>query len=277
MIKKRSILKKLSRKKLSRKKNITKKKQKGGETKNIAFGTIYHPESSAIEGRLVSSETNLKGEPLLELQFDDKTLILKFIRSYPPCYTFKSLLSDVYCYATLNKCNKIELEDDALFSDGDCIYRAIIYRVFQNKLSIYVDNGFIPIGGIENLNKYKDIIYNFTIENAKLMIPLFESLPVPQRVQEFIKLLGSLDISKNNDKFGEWLISNPCLIYREIFNRLGNLTSTINIEKTLSNENLNQATKDFLTAFNRYVLLHKSLERKPENLPGCDPNPPQQS
>lgn len=272
MVKKSLRLKKLSRRKLSRRKLSRKKKQNGGV--KINYDLLYNPPHHPIKERLVSKETNQKGQPLLELQISDKTLTLKFIRSNPPNYTFQSLLNDVFCYATLKNCTTIELEDDAMFSQGDCVFRAVAYRVFQNKASIYVEKGFEPIGGIENLMNYKDIIYNFTIENAKNMIPLFSQFESSPIVKKFIENLNSIDISKNNDKFGEWLISNDCEFYREIFNRLAILTSSSYIVKTLSVESLNPATKEFLTSFNKYILLHKSLEREPEQLPGCSPTTP---
>ena len=113
---------------------------------NIENNNIRHVfetlrDHDFIENRKVSLETTIdNGEEksLIELQpnSDNTKLILKFIRSKPPNYKLDDLMMGFFCYAKENGYEIVGLDDDALFAEGDCKFRALAFRVFQNKKSI---------------------------------------------------------------------------------------------------------------------------------------------
>lgn len=221
---------------------------------------LYHPPAHPFETRLVSREVDANGNPLVEVQDEEKKgkkiLVLKFIRSKKPEYTFDKLLNDVLCYGDKNGYDYVKLEDDALFTmNGDCMVRALIYRAFQNKNSIYVDRGFYPENKDVELGKLKDVIYNYRIEDARNLAMLF-----PSDIQEVIT---TLDVSKNNERFGEWLLSRDCSFYRNVINRIEVISRKIETdEQTKSSVNSN--THNFLSSFRTYYLIHQNLVRNAE-------------
>lgn len=216
---------------------------------------LYHPEGHPFETRLVSTETDGAGNPLIEIQTeikgDTKILILKFIRSKKPSFTFDSLLNDVLCYAEKNQYHYVKLEDDALFTmDENCMVRALIYRSFQNKNSIYVDRGFYPDSEDVELDGLKNIIYNFRIGDAKNLANF-----LPEDIHQEI---NSIDASLDNHRFGEWLLTTHCSFLRNVINRIEVLARKIETDPS-SYESLTQDTLDFLRSFRAYYFAHTSL------------------
>lgn len=213
---------------------------------NNVFNDLYHPEDHPIETRLVSRAIDKNGNPLIEIQpssSSPSTLILKFIRSNPPQYTFDTLLKNLLCYAADNGYEKVELEDDAMFTNGTCTFRSLIYRVFDNKDSIYVNKGFYPK---QNVLDMKTILYDYTIEDAKNLATY-----LPDEIQNDIL---SIPNEKNSDRFGTWLLSNECYFIRESLNRIEALTKKIDSLDKLSNKN-----KQFLKAYKDYYNAHQYL------------------
>lgn len=222
--------------------------------------SLYHPEGHPFETRLVSTETNDDRKPLIEIQPElidnKKILVLKFIRSKKPIYTFDVLLTQILCYAEQNNYDLVKLEDDALFtSDEDCLFRALIYRAFQNKNSIYVDKGFYPKVQDIELDKLKDIIYNYKIKDAK---NLGYFLP-----EELKLVIENIEASKDDERFGEWLLNEPCIFYRNVINKIEALSKKVK-NKEISIDKLNKNTYDFLIAFRTYFIMHQNLIRTPE-------------
>jgi hypothetical protein len=212
------------------------------------FNELYHPEDHPIETRLVSKATDKNGNPLIEIQpssSSPSTLILKFIRSNPPQYTFDILLKDLLCYAVNNGYTKVELEDDAMFTNGQCTFRSLIYRAFENKDSIYINKGFQPKLNVETM---KNILYNYTIGDAKNL-----TTHLPPEIRYRILAIPS---DKNDDRFGTWLLNNDCFLVREVLNRIESLTKKID-----SLNNLTSSSKEFLKAYKDYYNAHQYLSK----------------
>lgn len=169
-------------------------------------------------GRMESEYKTTSGFPIIDILPDPtrNTLHLKFIRSEPPVFDFTHNLNYVICYAKKQGYDNVSLQDDALFTDKDdkeCIFRALFYRVFINKYSIYVDKGFTPTTcTMDELNKIKNILYNFKIINAKEL-----SLFLPKKIQ---KRILEIPTSKDDARFGEWLVNQDCMFFREVINRI---------------------------------------------------------
>lgn len=216
---------------------------------------LYHPPDHPFETRLVSREVDGSGNPLIEVQDEEKggkkILVLKFIRSKKPEYTFDKLLNDVLCYGDKNGYDYVKLEDDALFTmNGDCMVRALMYRAFQNKNSIYVDRGFYPENKDVELGNLKDVIYNYRVEDARNLATL-----LPRDIQEVIM---ALDASKNNERFGEWLLSQDCSFYRNVINRIEAISRKIETDEQIK-ASVNSNTQQFLSNFRAYYLIHQNL------------------
>lgn len=210
------------------------------------FKELYHPEDHPIETRLVSKATDKNGNPLIEIQpssSSPSTLILKFIRSNPPQYTFDLLLKDLLCYAAKNGYTKVDLEDDAMFTNGQCTFRSLIYRAFENKDSIYVNKGFQPR---QNVKDMKNTLYNYTINDSKNLATY-----LPPDIRDKILAIPS---DKNNDRFGTWLLNNECFLVREVLNRIESLTKKID-----SLIDLKSSSKQFLKAYQDYYNAHQYL------------------
>jgi hypothetical protein len=107
------------------------------------FDDLYHPADLVhLPARLVSKAVNENGEPIVEVSPGDSgILILKFVRKSPDV-PFNKILKDFLRYAKEHGYEKVELEDDAMFVDGACRYRSLLYRAFKNENSIYVKRGF---------------------------------------------------------------------------------------------------------------------------------------
>lgn len=208
------------------------------------FEGLFKPFDIPIAGRLRSVEEDDQGKPLLELTKDNGTLILSFIRSKPG-YDFKTILNDTLCWAGSNGFTTVKLEDDALFNQGrDCLYRALIYRAFQNKHSIYVDRGFGPKNK-SSVERDLKTLFNFPISSAK---QLFTIAP-----PELSKTRRDLEMVRVEGPFGTWLISRPCQEFRAVMNWLLTLSTPSNMGKAPP------STIPFLEAYHNYIEQHKVL------------------
>ena len=218
------------------------------------FDNLYHPPDHPIDARLVSKEVNKKNEPIVEIQSkDNDTLILKFIRSEQPKFIFANLIKQFLCYAKSKHYTKVELEDDSMFNDEDCIFRALYYRVFQNKDSIYKDKGFQPIEDIQLLKK---TLYEFKIIDAKNLAKL-----MTDKIKIIINSIPDMD---NDNLFGTWLLKRECFFYREVFNRLSVISAQPVAKIDLLDINIK--SKEFLKAYYKYKKLHETLIRNAD----CD-------
>lgn len=219
----------------------------------LVVNKLYNPGKHPFKNRLVSVEKNQQGEPLIELQTEftnnKKILVLKFIRSKNPIYTFDTLLNDVIYYANNNNYSSIILEDDSLFTiNKNCKVRALIYRAFHNKNSIYVDRGFYPKNKDIDLDKHRNIIYNYKIRDA-----LNLSLLLPKNIQSVI---NNIRDTNNNINFGDWLLNQKCCFYRDVINKIDVLAREVEIEnyKILTNNSY-----EFLKSFRIYYKMHNEL------------------
>lgn len=218
------------------------------------FKHLYHFSSSIFPLRLFSRHTNDKGEPLIIIEPENKNiLILKFINSYPPKYTFSDLMKEVLCYAKYNGYIKVKLDDDALFVDKKgthceglpCKYRALIYRVFMNKSSLYIDQGFVS--NIDTTNM-RNIIYNFKIKDAKNLAIRLDS--------PYKEVILKIPFVEDDNKFGEWIIKQHCCFMRGIINKLNILKNNPAIKTELNKNSI-----IFLFAYNQYYEAHKNLTK----------------
>lgn len=87
-------------------------------------------------------------DELLEILLNKKDNYskLKFIRTKKPEYTLESLKNIYVCVTNYFGFSNMILEDDAKFETPGYDYRALFYRIFINKDSLYADTNyeFIP-------------------------------------------------------------------------------------------------------------------------------------
>lgn len=211
-------------------------------------------------GRFISNKKNNTGEnPLVTYLINDKTFELKFIRTKKEIKLIQ-LINCIKNFARKRGCIRIILEDDALFishNNSTCKYNALIYRAFQNKKSIYYDNGFIPYNPnlnstncLRNLEYHLNIIYNFEIRDFLNMKQYIKNNDGTEIV------INNINSINKNKKFGEWLINKECNIFSIIITKI--LTLAYN---RLKNEYrfMNENTKKFLESIEEYRILHKNL------------------
>lgn len=229
--------------------------------------------------RLAAKQTNngtVYGNTVLEIQPDDDTLILKFIRTgvkkgvpvsnESKNYTFDKLMKYFLCYAKQNNYEKVKLDDDSEFTDKEdsrCKFKSLYYRAFMNKDSIYKSYGYEPTD-INKVNDYKKIIYEFKVEDAKQL-----SNYLYLKSNDMKEKIKAIPEQKDENKFGDWLLKQSCSFYNEVFNRFSELSYNylkpprdaalhINIEVNERNKNI----IEFLKAFQPYHKIHENLIRK---------------
>jgi hypothetical protein len=199
--------------------------------------------------KLVSKIKTDNGEPVIEIYSENDILFLGFIRTTNDL-RLKDIMKQLFCYAKLNRYTKIKLEDDAFFTEKtnkNCHYRALIYRAFLNKPSIYLDFGFKSEINVTELRSY---IYNYKIKEAKEeLIPFIGKLQLREQ-KKFKSIIEAKD--KNiNDLFGEYLVKlEHCEDMKFMINKLLELSSKIEKDK-ISNS--------FLNRLYEYYKLHQSL------------------
>jgi hypothetical protein len=218
------------------------------------FNSLEHPEGHPIEGRLVSKETvevqvgsTKETKPVIEVQPNGSTLKLAFIRSNPPAHPFKTLIKQFLCYATEKGYTKVALEDDAMFTnpeDKTCVYRALMYRLFQGKNSLYVDQGFHPT---TNVSEEKERLLAVTVKQMKEITP-----HLPE------SLASQLTSAPDEILFRTWILEQPCLTVREFINKIdfaaGKLKATTNI---------GPHGRQYLEDWKKYIRAHQDLQREP--------------
>jgi hypothetical protein len=219
------------------------------------FNSLEHPEGHPIEGRLVSKETvdvqlgtTKETKPIVEVQPQGSTLKLAFIRSNPPTHPFKTLMKQFLCYAKAKGYTKVKLEDDAMFTttEGDpCVYRALTYRLFQGKNSLYVDQGFHPT---TDVTAEKERLLAATVKQVKEIAP-----HLPEE-------LASQLISAPDDKlFRNWILEQPCATMREFVNKIDFAAHKRNVTK-----NIGSYGRQYLEDWKQYIKAHQELSREPE-------------
>jgi len=162
-------------------------------------------------------------------------------------------MRQLFCYAFHNGYSKIELEDDALFANrqnSECLYRALIYRLFQNKKSIYEKYGFVPNTN-RNVDKLRRDINLYTIGEVKKEIqPILDYLRQNARP----RFQQIMDYADDTQIFGEYIINLQCSNLRFMINELLYLSSKIK-----KNEN----TPNFLVLLDKYYKAYKKLIVEP--------------
>lgn len=210
-----------------------------------------------IEGRKVSIETTMdNGEtkPLIELQpsSDNTKLILKFIRSKNPDYTLDDLMAGFFCYARENGFTSVGLEDDALFSDGDCKFRALTFRVFQNKKSIYDKFGYKP---------KLDITGHLKILNS---LKLTESIQILKNLTGMDSLVERAKSFGDDALFSDFIVSLDCEPRRTFLNRLDELALKFERNSSQFHElNADAKAQEYLTKYREYVKAHEEMTAMP--------------
>ena len=109
---------------------------------DFEFKIVQNPGDIEISKKITLQSVNLTSyeKPLLTISFDKENNYskLNFIRAHKPFYTLDLLTSIYGCVTKYFKYPKMILEDDAMFIITDVFnYRALFYRVFINKDSIY--------------------------------------------------------------------------------------------------------------------------------------------
>ena len=208
------------------------------------FDDLYHPpELDHLPLRLVSKAVNESGDPVVEINPGDAgILILKFVRKSSHV-TFNKLLNDFLCYAKNHGFEKVELEDDAMFVNGTCRYRSLLYRAFKNENSIYVKRGFRPTVDVE---LWKTQLYNYLIRDAKNMAHYFKHAIECQ--------IMAIPTDSDTDRFGEWVTTQTCIVIRDILNTLDLLRHLVS-----RMPDLNENSVTFLEAFTFYYMAHQNL------------------
>jgi len=174
-----------------------------------------YPGSGVRYVSLEVDKDHLTGEnrPILEITEIGKILHISYIRSKPG-YTLNSLLQKALDHAKEKNFDRAELQDESHFlhlGKSPCVYRALFYRAFEGKKSIYETKGWFPTS---ETSKLIQTIVSFTTTDAASLIPLlqkFKRVPVP--------------IPSNNTPFGRWVNEQPCNIMKYFYNIFSILTT----------------------------------------------------
>lgn len=207
---------------------------------------------SEIEGRLESEARINEDSPIVVIKPEGETLTLSFIRSTKE-YPFKQTIKYFLCYAKEKGYTRVKLEDDAFFSEGDCMYRALFYRAFRGKDSLYVDQGFKPLIDIKDEKKILE----------KTPVKIIKEIMDVEPNQEFQDLLNTATPDENNNSFGEWILEKGCENIRKFINKIDFIASKK--KDTPPYKDLSNEAKQYLTAWRKYYEAHQVLEREP----GC--------
>lgn len=227
--------------------------------------TLYHPEGHSVPARLVSIETkpveekNINGtprivqKPIVEITPDGSTLQLSFIRSTKE-FPFADLMKQFLCYAAEQGYTKVKLEDDAMFTndaDVTCVYRALIYRLFQGKDSLYVGKGFRPA---VNVTEEKKRLVSATVGQVKEIVNLLS----PKFSENLTNVRAELMAAPDERNFGEWILEQPCHTIREFINKIDSATG-----KLKATTNIGAHGRQYLEDWKKYKQAHNILEREP--------------
>jgi hypothetical protein len=220
----------------------------------INLGTELVPQLNA-NGEFVMVDMP-KEEPYIKIKVEGTKATLAFIHGGEPPFTFVNLLDGFVCWASVTGKTEIELHDNATFTDatGECKYNALLFRALQGKLGIYAGRGWLPAGGIEQLQRNLDIIRSYKKNEALELIPL-----LPATSADLIGLLRTIDRG-DESPLGPWITSQSCELYREFINRidtLGNKAAKIEPGHALT------PTQRFLFAVGKYVSDNEHLFRAP--------------
>jgi glutaredoxin len=199
-----------------------------------------------------------KEEPYIKIKVEGTKAILAFIHGGDPPFNFANLLDGFVCWASVTGKTEIELHDNATFTDatGECKYNALLFRALQGKLGIYAGRGWLPAGGIGQLQRNLDIIRSFKKNEALELIPL-----LPATSGDLIGLLRTIDRG-DESPIGPWITSQPCEIYREFINRIDTLGNKSAKIENVSVHPLTPAQR-FLFAVGKYVSDNEHLFRAP--------------
>ena len=121
----------------------------GKEISEFSFTVIENPGGSTDLSEMIrlKSENEIGGNPLLNITLNKKDNYskLNFIRTDKGSqFTFDLLMNIYMCVTQYFNYPKMIIEDDALFTTTEEItYRALIFRVFDNKDSLYYKEPFI--------------------------------------------------------------------------------------------------------------------------------------
>ena len=210
---------------------------------NLVPGRYYTKELTP-DGKSVA-EVNIYNDPE---EKGKKIAKLSFIRS-TNTHKFKDLMKAFLCQAKKKGYTKVKLEDDALFTkevDGeDCTYRALFYRLFEGKNSLYIDQGFRPI---VDISREKAILLKATLKTIKEFATL-----LPEELQAKIK-----DVP-DEKLFRTWVLEQDCMIMREFINKIEAVAAKLKAETNITND-----AREFLKSWRAYYQAHQHLERIPE-------------
>ena len=113
---------------------------------SLTFIATSHPHHG--QARYISQESDpITGEPVLTVDVDprSRTVKLAFVRS-TPSHPWDGLMRAfwLWCRARDPPPRRVALEDDAMFSEGDCKFAALAYRLLRGQPSIYARHGYAP-------------------------------------------------------------------------------------------------------------------------------------
>jgi hypothetical protein len=223
-------------------------------TERIDLGEEVVPEYTENGGyRMVRVPKN---EPYIKIKVNGTEATLAFIHGGgEEPYTFKNLLDGFLCWASSTGKTRVDLQDNALFSIGDCKFNALLFRAFKGDLGLYAKRGWYPVGGVDELNAHVAIIRSF----PKGGVVHFRDL-----IQKSPELKEALDSIEEDDEspLGPWLLGLPCPIYSEFFNRLDQLGSAA-IKNEANPIVPDEPTQKFLVAVGKYTKANGKLMREP--------------
>jgi hypothetical protein len=134
------------------------------EITNFGFTVVSNPGDINLseEIRLNSDLLTFNKGPLLSITFNKKENYskLNFIRTLDETiYKFDLLFSIYGCVTKYFNYPKMKLEDDAMFETNNVNYRALIFRVFTNKDSLYYREPF-NFRPTKSSNKEDEYLFN---------------------------------------------------------------------------------------------------------------------
>lgn len=179
------------------------------------------PGSGVRYVSLEMEKDHLTGEkrPILEITEIGKILHISYILSKPG-YSLNSLLQKAIDHAKDKSFDRAELQDDSHFlrlGKSPCIYRALFYRAFEGKKSIYETKGWFPTSETTSLIQ---IISSFTTTDAACLVPYLQKIrPMPVK------------IPSHNTSFGRWVNEQSCNIMKYFYNVFSILTTQKWIDK----------------------------------------------
>lgn len=200
---------------------------------------------------------NENDEEIIKFSVKDDEFNLKMIRSYD-IYTLEVLMNQIFCFCKTNKYSKIILEDNADFRDSydyNCIFNSLIYRLFQSKKSIYLDEKYnFKSTNKDTYNRLTQFIKDNTINTLIIILKFFKTQLEIKLNNEYEILYKQLEPLKSNSL--NTILTLDCKYYKLIFKIIRELD--INKDKEFKTNNI--LISNFITKLQEYINDHKKLE-----------------